>query len=110
MAINIKKYQHQKNTPSNTSKKQSSTIKELLNKDINLFGNPFNAKEKQSFYANLETLLTAGLDIQRALKLIQEGIKKRQNLTRWPPFIIQRFHILKIYVWLLQAAVHRQKY
>jgi type IV pilus assembly protein PilC len=79
MAINIKKYNHQKKTPSNTSKKQSSTIKELLNKDINLFGNPFNAKEKQSFYANLETLLTAGLDIQRALKLIQEGVKKRQN-------------------------------
>lgn len=80
MAINLKNYKgntFSKETKSSTSSKKSTSILDFLNQDIELFNSYFNNKIKQSFYSNLETLLTAGLDIQNALSLIEEGQKKK---------------------------------
>ncbi|MBI1227721.1 MAG: type II secretion system F family protein [Bacteroidetes bacterium] len=49
-------------------------------KDIQLFGNGFNAKKKKAVYEALFLLLSAGLDIQKALQLIEQGQQgKRQQ-------------------------------
>ena len=52
---------------------------EFMNRDISLFGNRFNAKRKEAFYTELETLLTAGLDIKGAFELLREGTGKKQE-------------------------------
>lgn len=51
---------------------QAAGLKELLNKDIQLFGNGFGDKKKERFYAELNLLLAAGIDIKTALELIAE--------------------------------------
>ncbi|TND10223.1 MAG: type II secretory pathway, component PulF [Bacteroidetes bacterium] len=49
-----------------------SSISELLNKDIRLFGKSFGDKKKERFYAELNLLLAAGIDIKTALELIEQ--------------------------------------
>jgi len=57
-----------------------SNLSELLNKDIRLFGSAFGDKKKERFYAELNLLLAAGIDIKTALELIeQEQPKKREQ-------------------------------
>ena len=50
----------------------------FLNKDIQLYGTSVGLKVKEAFYAELAILLTAGLDIQRSLDLIEQGQKKKK--------------------------------
>jgi type IV pilus assembly protein PilC len=59
--------------------KVSVSIKELLNKDIQLFGPSFNAKKKEALYSELNILLVAGLDVQKSLQLIEDGLKKKKD-------------------------------
>src|SRR5688572_21271221 len=54
-------------------------LKELLEKDIQLFPSRFTDKDKESFYLELSTLLVAGLDIKSALELIEDEQAKRKN-------------------------------
>jgi type IV pilus assembly protein PilC len=75
MSINLQNYQ-QSSSPKPTQKASSSSLMDILNRDIQLTS-PFGAKQKQHFYSNLDTLLSAGLDIQSALQLIEEGLKKK---------------------------------
>lgn len=56
----------------NTSKTpiKGFTVSEILSKDIKLFGDKLSDQWKESFYSELYTLLSAGLDIQSTLQLI----------------------------------------
>jgi type IV pilus assembly protein PilC len=62
--------------PAKTKEPKKSTLQELMSKDIELF-NSFDAKKKEDFYTKLNILITAGLDIQQALQLIEKGQKKK---------------------------------
>lgn len=79
MAINIQQYQQQEKTVSPKAVKEKK--ESILSKEINLFGNGINAKMKASFYADLNMLLNAGLDIQKALALILNNQKKKPQVA-----------------------------
>lgn len=51
-------------------------ISEILNKDINFFGNQFGDKKKERFYSQLNILLSAGVDIKTSLELIEDEQNK----------------------------------
>jgi len=78
MAINIEQYQQVETKPqkekTNVPKAKGESI---LTKEIHLFGNGVGAKMKASFYSDLNMLLLAGLDIQKALELIESNQKKK---------------------------------
>jgi len=56
----------------------SSSFWAFMNKDIS-FGGAFSAKKKQAFYEELGLLLRAGLDLQTALELLKENLKKKKE-------------------------------
>lgn len=51
---------------------------EFLNRDISLFGSGISLKHKESLYYELAILLSAGLDIQKSLSLIEVGQKHKK--------------------------------
>src|SRR5690606_39849116 len=61
------------------SKPSGSPASNWMNRDIQLFSKNMGAKEKKQLYQELAVLLAAGLDIQKALLLIEEGQHKKQN-------------------------------
>jgi type IV pilus assembly protein PilC len=58
---------------------ESSSIMDLLNKDIQLFGNGLNMKKKEEFYTEMEILLRSGLDLDTALSMMQESFNKEKD-------------------------------
>ncbi|WP_374172587.1 type II secretion system F family protein [Flavobacterium tructae] len=66
------------NTPNKKTiqSKKSSSIEDLLKKEISLFGDSFNNKKKQAFYQELAVLLKAGVSFKEGLSLIVESLKK----------------------------------
>lgn len=57
-------------------------IDAFLNKDIRLFGNEINDKTRESFYLEMNMLLTAGIDLRNVLELIlEEKLKKKEKLV-----------------------------
>ncbi|WP_369014639.1 type II secretion system F family protein [Flavobacterium anhuiense] len=66
------------NTPNKKAVKpqNSSSIENLLKKEITLFGESFNNKKKQAFYLELAVLLKAGVSFKEGLSLIIESLKK----------------------------------
>lgn len=52
---------------------------DFMNKDISLFSSKFNTKKKLVLYGQLETLLSAGLDIQAALEMIELSFNKTKD-------------------------------
>ncbi|SCY77934.1 type II secretion system protein F (GspF) [Flavobacterium anhuiense] len=66
------------NTPNKRTikPKDSSSIENLLKKEITLFGESFNNKKKQAFYLELAVLLKAGVSFKEGLSLIIESLKK----------------------------------
>lgn len=58
---------------------KGSSLSELLNKDIQLFGKSFGDKKKERFYAELNLLLAAGIDIKTALELIEQEQPKKNE-------------------------------
>ena len=58
---------------------RTSSAQNWMKKDIQLFGNKLGAKQKKQLYEELSVLLGAGLDIQKALRLIEEGQHKKQR-------------------------------
>ncbi len=91
MALNVNKYkanQKQKITPSSrvditsnhkSSTEETSTFWDFMNRDIQLFGSGWAMTKKERFYNELEVLLTAGLDIQQSLSLIEENQKNEKD-------------------------------
>ncbi len=56
-----------------TEKKTESSIWAWLQRDISFSGNSLKLKEKEQFYSEFSVLLTAGLDLRSALKIVLEG-------------------------------------
>jgi type IV pilus assembly protein PilC len=59
--------------------RKSSSLSELLNKDIKLFGSGLNDKNKESFFGELYILISSGIDIKSAIELIAEEQKKESD-------------------------------
>ena len=82
MSINLKQYQNQAPLASSQSKSDApkgQSISDFLNRDISLFGNQLSMKKKESFYAEAEVLLKAGLDLRMTLQMVEEGQKKDKD-------------------------------
>ncbi|MEN0005202.1 MAG: type II secretion system F family protein [Bacteroidota bacterium] len=78
MSIDLQKY----TAPTSAKTKKESkdgSFWDFMNRDIQLFGNQWNAKKKAGFYTEMELLLKAGLDLNAALDLIQESQKKEKE-------------------------------
>ncbi len=67
-----------KELPIKTSKNKKY-VTNILSKEINLFGTGLPLQKKESFYSELQILLFAGLDLQRALTLIIENQRKTSD-------------------------------
>lgn len=78
MSINLNKYPST-NGKLSQEKKAKAPSTDWLNKDIQLFGNQLGLKKKEGFYAELEVLLKAGLDLKTALELVEEGQTKPKD-------------------------------
>ncbi len=79
MAIKID--QHRRNSSASSTTEGPSTLErltELLNRDISLFGTSIGLKQKESLYYELGILLSAGLDIQKSLALVEMGQKNKK--------------------------------
>jgi type IV pilus assembly protein PilC len=61
------------------SKNSTPTLSNLLNKEINLFGDHIKDKTKETFYLELSMLLSAGMDIRTILDLLLGEIKKKNE-------------------------------
>lgn len=58
----------------------SSSIDDILKKEIKLFGSSFNSKKKEQFYTELSVLLISGIRLKDALYLIAESQKKKEDV------------------------------
>ena len=61
------------------SKDASSSLDDILKKEIKLFGSSFGSKKKEQFYTELSVLLTSGIRLKDALYLISESQKKKED-------------------------------
>ena len=68
---------------------EGSSLQELLQKDIELFGRPFSNKVREDFYTELSVLLQAGITLREALELIREGQKKEKLKTFYSGIVTQ---------------------
>ncbi|RXP46376.1 type II secretion system F family protein [Lutibacter sp. HS1-25] len=55
---------------------KTTSIQQLLKKEIVLFGSSFSNKKKEAFYSELSVLLNAGITLKDSLTLISEEQKK----------------------------------
>lgn len=76
MQIDLKQYDSLPHTEHKVPKHENASIWDFLNKDIQLFGTQLSMKKKETFYAEMEVLLNAGLDLKTALELVEEGHTK----------------------------------
>ncbi|MDH7445317.1 type II secretion system F family protein [Aquimarina sp. 2201CG14-23] len=67
------------NTKKQKPKDNSFDISEILTKEITLFGNSFNNKKKEQWYAELSVLLKSGIDLKSGLELLSETQKKEKD-------------------------------
>lgn len=79
MSINLKNYSATVAKKQPQGAESSGNFFDFLNKDIQLFGNQLSMKKKEAFYAELEVLLKAGLDLKTALELVEEGQEKPKD-------------------------------
>lgn len=78
MNINIADLQKQK-PASKVKKKASSNAFDFLNKDISFSGSGLKEKQKEEFYSELGMLLSSGIDMRSALKIICEEQSKKKE-------------------------------
>ena len=76
MGIDVSKYksQGQGGSKAGSSSKPDAPSKGIfsfMDKDISLFGNQLGDSRKERFYADLQILVTSGVDIRSALELIE---------------------------------------
>ena len=77
MAIDLRQLSN--NAPNSGEAKSKSSLQELLSRDISLTGNRFGDRQKERFYSELQTLLTAGVDIRTALELLENEAEKKDE-------------------------------
>jgi type IV pilus assembly protein PilC len=77
--IDLKAYTSNNKKPSPTAGGKNTSVFDILNKDIKLFGNNLSDKKKEHFYSELHILLSAGVDIKTALELIEEQQTKEAD-------------------------------
>lgn len=77
MAIDLSRLSN--NAPNSGEAKPKSSLQELLSRDISLSGNRFGDRQKERFYSELQTLLTAGVDIRTALELLENEAEKKDE-------------------------------
>ncbi len=77
--IDLATYKAQNNVERSKDAVKSSSLADLLNKDITIFKTGFSDKKKEHFYSELNILLAAGVDIKTALELIAEQQKKEED-------------------------------
>lgn len=78
MNINIADLQKQK-PKAKVKKKASSNAFDFLNKDISFSGSGLKEKQKEEFYSELGMLLSSGIDMRSALKIICEEQSKKKE-------------------------------
>lgn len=78
MSIKVDKYSKAKSVKKQDQSEGSSFI-DYLNKDISFSGNRFNDKKKAQFYNDMFTLLDAGLNLNSALKILDEENPKKDK-------------------------------
>ncbi len=66
-------------TKKRKTKDNSFDISEILTREISLFGNAFNNKKKEQWYAELSVLLKSGIDLKSGLELLSETQKKEKD-------------------------------
>lgn len=59
------------------SREKQAEVFNILNKEIHLFGNEINDKTKESFYLEMNMLLSAGIDIRNVLELVLSEKRKK---------------------------------
>jgi len=74
MPVSIKQYQKESQSVATT--KPAAKKESIFTKDIKLFDGGIGMKFREQFYAELGVLLSSGLDIQTAFKLIGESQRK----------------------------------
>lgn len=80
MNINIADLQKPKpKAKSSVKKKTSSSTFDFLNKDISFSGSGLKEKQKEEFYSELGMLLSSGIDMRSALKIICEEQSKKKE-------------------------------
>ena len=80
MAINLKQFEVGVESPSrDATKKRQSDWSNILQKDIQLFGNGLGLKQKEALFSELSVLLSAGMDIRRSLELIEKNQTKEKG-------------------------------
>lgn len=67
------------NIPSNKKRGKTFSVEKFLKREIHLFGDPFNTKQKENFYTELSVLLDAGVSLKDGLLLIANAQKKQAN-------------------------------
>lgn len=78
MSIDISNIQ---SAPQPNEKKDGNGFMDILNKDIQLFGQKFNDKKKERFYSEMNILFSSGLDIKTVLELIEaEQTKEKEKI------------------------------
>lgn len=59
--------------------KQTSSLDNLLKKEITVFGSGFSNKKKEFFYAEISVLLKSGVDLKQTFDLIEESLQKEKD-------------------------------
>ena len=77
--IDLSKYNFNVDKDTLVQKKESFSLNKLLNTDLAVFGKTFSDKQKEGFYIELHTLITAGVDIKAALELVEEEQNKQRS-------------------------------
>ncbi|AXT61376.1 type II secretion system F family protein [Aquimarina sp. AD10] len=67
------------NTKKQKQNQSSFDISSVLTKEITLFGNAFNSKKKEQWYAELSVLQKSGIDLKSGLELLSETQKKEKD-------------------------------
>ena len=79
MSIDLKDISVPKQEKKQTQNKNESNPLDFLNKEISFSGNKLKDKQKEDFYSSLSMLLSSGIDMRSALKIIFEEQKKKKE-------------------------------
>ena len=78
MSIKIEQIQIRSTPDSKMHKREGSSF-DFLNKEISFSGSGLKDKQKEEFYANLGMLLSSGIDMRSALKIVCEEKRKKKE-------------------------------
>nr|WP_320120040.1 type II secretion system F family protein [uncultured Marinifilum sp.] len=79
MSINLKEISVPKEKKEQKKNKSQTGSFDFLNKEISLSGNKIKDKQKEDFYSGLGMLISSGIDMRTALKIICDEQKKTKE-------------------------------